>query len=117
MGMTAATDRLEQAIAGLRERFLRGLPDRLDVIDAALHTSALTEVERGFHSLVGTAGTYGLITIAEIAAKGEYACANDLNEDTLDHLATLVGRLRIISQSWQPVFAAFPETPQKDQTP
>jgi HPt (histidine-containing phosphotransfer) domain-containing protein len=107
MGMTAATDRLEQAIAGLRERFLRGLPARLDVIDAALHTSALTEVERGFHSLAGTAGTYGLVGIAAVAAEGECACMAGLDESTQRRITELLDRLRTISRSWEPLPAGI----------
>src|SRR5258708_7721865 len=105
--MTAATDRLEQAIAGLRERFLRGLPARLDVIDTALQTSTAPDVERGFHSLAGTASTYGLIGIATVAAEGEYLCAGDLDENAARRVAALLDRLRLISQSWQPESAGI----------
>ena len=96
--MTAA-NRLEQAIAGLRDRFLLGLPARLDVIDTALLAAATSDVERGFHSLAGTAGTYGLPAIAEVAAEGEYACTSDLDENTPRRLAVLLDRLRLMSQA------------------
>lgn len=101
MGMTAATDRLEQAIAGLKERFLRGLPARLDVIDNALQSSAAADVERGFHSLAGTASTYGLLGIAAVAAEGEYLCASGLEDDVLPRVTALLDRLRLITGSWQ----------------
>jgi HPt (histidine-containing phosphotransfer) domain-containing protein len=109
--MTSATDRLEQAIAGLKERFLRGLPARLDVIDNALRTSAVGDVERGFHSLAGTASTYGLIGIAAVAAEGEYLCAGDLDESAQPRVAALLDRLRFISQSWQPTSVSIDGSP------
>jgi HPt (histidine-containing phosphotransfer) domain-containing protein len=105
--MTATTDRLEQAIAGLKERFLRSLPTRLDIIHNALQASAARDVERGFHSLAGTASTYGLIGIATVAAEGEYLCAGDLDENAATRVAALLDRLRLISQSWQPAGAGI----------
>jgi len=99
--MTAA-NRLEQAIAALKDRFLLGLPARLDVIDTAFEAEAMADVKRGFHSLAGTAGTYGLLAIAAVAAEGEYLCTNDLHQNTPRRLAALLDRLRLLSQEWQP---------------
>lgn len=94
---------LEQAIGSLRERFLQGLPARLDTISAALERPAAREVERGFHSLTGTASTYGLFGIAAIAAEGEQICdAGDiLDGATRERLGTLVEQLRAVADTWQ----------------
>jgi HPt (histidine-containing phosphotransfer) domain-containing protein len=102
--MTAIAARLENAIGSLRERFLRGLPARLDAIATALERPAAREVERGFHSLTGTAATYGLFGIAAVAAEGERICdqAGDILDDaTRAQLTTLVEQLRGVAAAWQ----------------
>jgi len=102
--MTAIASRLEQAIGSLRERFLQGLPARLDTIATALERPAAREVERGFHSLTGTAATYGLFGIAAVAAEGEQICdhAGDiLDEATRARLSMLVEQLRTVAVTWQ----------------
>lgn len=102
--MTAIAARLENAIDSLRERFLQGLPARLDAITTALERPAAREVERGFHSLTGTAATYGLFGIAAVAAEGERICdqAGDLVDDaTRVQLAILVEQLRTVAETWR----------------
>jgi HPt (histidine-containing phosphotransfer) domain-containing protein len=102
--MTAIATRLEQAIGSLRERFLQGLPSRLDAITTALESPAAREVERGFHSLAGTAATYGLYGIAAIAGEAEQTCerAGDiLDIATRLRLGRLVDQLRTVAVKWQ----------------
>jgi HPt (histidine-containing phosphotransfer) domain-containing protein len=102
--MTAIASRLENAIGSLRERFLQGLPARLDAIYTALQSPAARAVERGFHNLTGTAATYGLFGIAAVAAEGERICdqAGDILDDaTRVQLTILVDHLRTVAETWQ----------------
>src|SRR5213075_137883 len=68
-----------EKIRALKHRFVQGLPARISAIDEALSRTrdgrAASEIERSFHSLAGTAATYGLDTVAALAAEGEEICA------------------------------------------
>jgi diguanylate cyclase (GGDEF)-like protein len=69
----------ELKLLQLRERFTAALPRRIDELADALagceaNPGTLHDLERKFHSLAGTAGTYGLNAISELAAEGEEAC-------------------------------------------
>jgi len=73
---------VELKLLQLRERFTAALPRRIDEIAGTLanceaHLAPLSDLERQFHSLAGTAGTYGLSAVAELAAEGEAACSTD----------------------------------------
>lgn len=101
--MTAIAARVEQAIGALRERFLQNLPSRLDTIAASLESPAAREIERGFHSLRGTAATYGLYGIAAVAAEGEMLCMRGgdlLDETTRARLGLMVDHLRAVAVTW-----------------
>src|SRR3954447_23346023 len=68
----------EQKLLQLRERFAAALPQRIDDLDGAIRSceaepATLHDLERKFHSLAGTAGTYGMNDIARLAAEGEDA--------------------------------------------
>jgi HPt (histidine-containing phosphotransfer) domain-containing protein len=102
MHMTAIAHSLREAIVSLRERFLSGLPARIDGIAAALQAGAASEAEHEFHNLAGTAATYGLYGIAAVAAEGEEGCTKGLDEVTRRRVAGLLDQLRVISRSWQP---------------
>lgn len=93
--MEPIATRLERAIGSLREKFIAGLPARLDAIELALHSATGREVERAFHTLAGTAATYGMFGIAAVAREGEQVC---LSAGTLDivRLEQLLERLREI---------------------
>lgn len=75
MGAVAS---VEEKIRALRDRFVSGLADRVAVIETELANMAkdgsAMGLERQFHTLAGTAGTYGLDRIAELAARGEEIC-------------------------------------------
>lgn len=58
----------------LKERFVNGLPMRLDAMIEMVSRSAKQDLERAFHSLAGTGGTYGLSAVAAIAREGEEMC-------------------------------------------
>lgn len=90
--MEPTETRLERAIGSLREKFIAGLPARIDSIAGTLRTATVREVERAFHSLAGTAATYGMFGIAGVAREGEEVC---LSGDTLDvsRLERLLERL------------------------
>jgi diguanylate cyclase (GGDEF)-like protein len=60
----------EEKLAALRERFARSLAGRLDAIEAAVAGDG-SELERLFHTLAGTAGTFGFRAISALARLGE----------------------------------------------
>jgi len=60
----------EEKLAALRQRFALSLTGRLDAIQAALGRD-LSELERLFHTLAGTAGTFGFSAISALARRGE----------------------------------------------
>jgi diguanylate cyclase (GGDEF)-like protein len=60
----------EEKLAALRQRFALSLPGRLDAIETALAGDA-SELERQFHTLAGTAGTFGFSVISALARLGE----------------------------------------------
>ncbi len=102
--MTAIAARVEHAIGTVRERFLQGLPARLDAIAVALEHPGARVIERGFHSLAGTAATYALFGIAGVASEGEHLCvrAGDFLDDTTRvRLHKLVEHLRAVAMRWQ----------------
>ena len=71
----------ETKLAALRHRFEMSLPARLDAIEKALEGDPY-EIERLFHSLAGTAGTYGFSAISALARRGE--------ESAADRVSTLI---------------------------
>jgi len=58
----------------LKERFVSRLPLRIDAIAEIAGRSAKPDLELAFHSLTGTAATYGLTAVAAIAREGEEMC-------------------------------------------
>jgi chemotaxis protein histidine kinase CheA len=92
---------LKGQIIELRARFIRKMPDRIEAITSTLAScvdggsDAMDRLERQFHTLAGTAGTYDLNAIAAAAFDGEEACA-DVNRSPLDirYLSILVDQLR-----------------------
>lgn len=96
MGAVAS---LEQKIRALRDRFVLGLSSRVAKIDEELARIAgdgsTAALERHFHTLAGTAATYGLERIAEIAARGEEICIDQIIDDRATRdLHALVAELR-----------------------
>ncbi|HJW92170.1 MAG TPA: response regulator [Thermoanaerobaculia bacterium] len=88
----------EQKLLQLRERFAAALPQRIDDLDGAIRSceaepATLHDLERKFHSLAGTAGTYGMNDIAGLAAEGEDACEANAPQ-LFDHLHGLVDSMR-----------------------
>jgi HPt (histidine-containing phosphotransfer) domain-containing protein len=74
---------LEMRMLDLRNRFVGSLPARVaDIAETLRKRQSSAEAEdtldRQFHNLAGTAGTFGLFAIAEVASDGFDACA-DLN--------------------------------------
>jgi len=74
---TIFKDRLSE----LKQRFVSTLPERFAAISATVagfgdgDRRTIERLERQFHSLAGTAGTYDLKAIAAAAAEGEDVCA------------------------------------------
>jgi len=72
---------VEERIRVLRERFAERLPDRVAEIRRtwmrmSAHPSGdlHDQFTRQLHTLAGTAGTYGMHTVAALAVEGELAC-------------------------------------------
>jgi len=87
----AQVDSVEAKLHRLRERFIAGLPKRIAALSDAIERRAHEEVTRGFHSLAGIAGTYGLAAVAALSAEGEEACAAEsLDAETCAYLSSLV---------------------------
>src|ERR1700687_5768000 len=97
----APTAVLKGQLIELKDRFVRKMPDRIEAIAATLTScidggsDAMDYLERQFHTLAGTAGTYDLTAVAAAAFDGEEACA-DANRSPLDirYLSILVDQLR-----------------------
>jgi HPt (histidine-containing phosphotransfer) domain-containing protein len=98
-----ATNRFENRLNELKQRFVRRMPERIAAITSTLAgygdggREATRRMETQFHNLAGTAGTFDLEAIAAVACEGEQACA-ELNQSAPDsgdfsYLAYLVERL------------------------
>jgi diguanylate cyclase (GGDEF)-like protein len=93
---------VELKLLQLRERFAAALPRRIDEIADTLSNCEaqlvpLPDLERKFHSLAGTAGTYGLAAVADLAAEGEAACSTDTPvraSDMFDYFHSLIDSMR-----------------------
>src|SRR3954471_19077361 len=88
-----------EKIRALKHRFIQGLPARISAIHDALARSgdgrAASDLERGFHSLAGTAATYGLSSVAALAAEGEEICGGtEFDAEALQFLHSIVDELR-----------------------
>ncbi len=112
MGAVAS---VEEKIRALRDRFVHGLADRIVDIDAELTQMAgsgsAAVLERQFHTLAGTAGTYGLERIAELAAQGEEICCDQIvDKSATQTLHKIVADLRaaIAAEAAPPVLKLVP---------
>jgi HPt (histidine-containing phosphotransfer) domain-containing protein len=101
--MQSATT-FKERLLDLKWRFVRTMPDRIAAIASTLAgcmdggREMTDRLERQFHALAGTAGTYDLDAVAAAAFDGEEACA-ELNQSPLDsesftYLTFLVNQLR-----------------------
>src|SRR4051794_10725703 len=95
-----------EKIRALKHRFVQGLPARISAIHDALMCSgdgrAASDLERSFHSLAGTAATYGLDSVAALAAEGEEICAGAaFDAEALHFLESIVDELRAAVPSEQ----------------
>src|ERR1700737_2584996 len=85
----------------LKQRFVLTMPARIAATASPLAgccdggKEVTDRLERQFHTLAGTAGTYDLTAVAAAAFDGEEACA-DANRSPLDirYLSILVDQLR-----------------------
>ena len=96
---------LKRRLFDLKQRFVHTMPDRIAAIASTLAGCAEDEaemtdrLERQFHALGGTAGTYDLHAVAAAAFEGEEACSEIKrslpDSDHLAYLTLLVEQLRI----------------------
>lgn len=97
------TNPLIGRLLDLRQRFVKTMPDRIAAIAATLADcidggpEATDRLERQFHTLAGTAGTYDLHTVAAAAFEGEEACVelaqSQIDSDHFKYLTFLVEQL------------------------
>jgi HPt (histidine-containing phosphotransfer) domain-containing protein len=94
---------LKGQLFDLKQRFVQTMPGRITAIATTLagrfdaEPGVMERLERQFHTLAGTAGTYGLNAVAATAFEGEEVCA-ELKESSLEgenytYLAFLVNQL------------------------
>lgn len=94
---------LRGRLLDMKQRFVRSVPDRIAAITSALAdfrnggSEAPHRLERQFHTLAGTAGTFDLSAVAAVAFEGEEACL-ELHQSAPDgedftYLAFLVEQL------------------------
>jgi len=91
---------IQTKLFALRERFLSLLPARIDDLSRMLENvrddGTLRDLMRRFHSIAGTAGTYGLDDVSALAAEGEEICTNTrrFDEETRTYLRFLIDSIR-----------------------
>jgi chemotaxis protein histidine kinase CheA len=95
---------LSGRLLDLRHRFMKTMDDRVMAINETMarcgrnDLTAVGELERQFHTLAGTAGTYGLLTVAAAASEAEEVCAEfgdaPMNGETFRYLQDVVENLR-----------------------
>ena len=86
--MTADALSFEDALRGLRERFMRGSVERLERIAQLLHvierqpadTAALRDLLIQFHGFAGAGSTYGFPGVSALGSEGERLCDALLKE-------------------------------------
>ncbi len=104
---------LSERLRALNLRFRNGLPNRLAVIVqlvAAVDASRVDELIRHFHSLAGTAATYRLYEIAELAAEAQALCEEYAVGPALH--AVIAELDHAISKVTDPFCACTGETPE-----
>ncbi len=80
---------LKGQLFDLKERYVQRMPGRIAAIASTLDdcadggAEAMDRLERQFHTLAGTAGTYDLKAVSAAALEGEQACA-ELNKAPLE---------------------------------
>ncbi len=94
---------LKGQLFDLKQRFVQTMPNRIAAIASTLtgridgDSGVMGRLERQFHTLGGTAGTYGLNAVAATAFEGEEVCAelkdSSLDGDNATYLAFLVNQL------------------------
>jgi HPt (histidine-containing phosphotransfer) domain-containing protein len=97
-----ASATLKKRLTDLKQRFVLTMPERIAAIASTLADGlnggeVMDRLERQFHSLAGTAGTYDLDAVAAAALEGEEACAelkqSPLDKDNFTYLSFLVDQL------------------------
>jgi HPt (histidine-containing phosphotransfer) domain-containing protein len=96
---------LKGRLFDLKQRFVQTMPDRVAAIASTLAgcvdggREVTDRLERQFHTLGGTAGTYDLHAVAAAAFEGEEACMElnqfPLDSDNFTDLTFLVDQLRV----------------------
>ncbi len=80
-------------LAALRETFVKGIPDRLHIIEERWHARDQLGVAHEVHKLRGAAGGFGFQALSDAAARLEDALQSDASLDGSE-LHALLGSLR-----------------------
>jgi chemotaxis protein histidine kinase CheA len=102
-------DDVEEALRQFRDLFVRTASERAgemetllaDLREAPGDAAPLASLERHFHGLVGTGGTYGFPRVSELAAEGELDCQGVLqrssapSSEQLERWGLLVAEIRL----------------------
>jgi hypothetical protein len=81
-GAMMTTASLETRLLDLRNGYIRSLPERIAAIAESLRrrldggSDTAETLDRQFHNLAGTAGTYGLLAVAASAREGFDECSS-----------------------------------------
>jgi chemotaxis protein histidine kinase CheA len=104
MDPPTSIEELKGRLLDLKQRFIQKMPDRIAAIATTLANcvdgdrDAMERLERQFHTLAGTAGTYELGAVAAAAFEGEAACVglreSSFDNDSFKYLTFLVDQLR-----------------------
>lgn len=104
-----AQNELQERLFELKQRFIQKMPERIQAIESTLKSCVdggnveRNRLERQFHTLAGTAGTYQLNSVAAAAFEGEEACSG-LTQKPLD-MVCLTG-LRVLVDHLRSALAA-----------
>lgn len=99
-----AANEIAERFAALRGRFVGDLPSRLRMILRSLQQAGrdgadASDLERLFHTVAGTAATFGLTAVAALALEAEEVCAGGCaDEPTRAYLAMVIADMERLSE-------------------
>ncbi len=76
-------------------KYLRALPEQVEIMAGALKSKDLPKVETEAHRIKGTAGTYGLLKIAKMASEVEVSAKSGKVEKTCKGIERLAGLVQV----------------------
>ena len=71
---------LDQILADLKLKYIADLTDVIALLESLHQSSDFTQIREEFHKLNGTAGTYGLSEVSQLASAMENLCVSKPEE-------------------------------------